>query len=318
MPKGVFMNLNFIGVCVKYDVKLTKNKKEYADVILRDASGKLYPCKLWDWSSDLKEYFFPNRYVLVADLEENSYQGSVQYIIKDISVSKDTNIKDYVNDYIDTDAQFVEYTDLINSELNGSWWNKLINHIVKNNEVVLQSGVVDGRIGGNTHGSLMRSILRATKMSKGVASTTTLPIDYGFMYYLILMNYLSKGNMYSVSDDGQVKLSDNVNVFGYIGIPIVMVQKYFTSEELKDAPPSIKTLALQGILSGVSTGSLDSYPAIINNTAEGRIAYHCMTVDYTTSIMEFYYHGNVDDFMLSIPELNDKIKFIIPSRMTNN
>jgi len=232
-----------------------------------------------------------------------------------MGIIKDAKIEDVVSDYIDTETQFDEYHSFIDAELKSSWWGKFIKYILDTHEVSLKNGIVDDRIGGDVPGTLMRSILRVSKMCKLVASTISkYPIDHGCMYFATLMAYLTKAEMYMTDDSNSVRLSRKACLYGFTGLTLACLGKMFSSPSLKDAPSWIKELTIHMVQSVCQSGSTSLYPAIMNNSLEGRIVYHCMTMDYTTSIMSFYVCGTDKD-MLPIPELNDNVEFVVPSRM---
>jgi len=308
-----------IGVCLGYSVKTASNDSEYADIRLKDDKGIVFNCKLWNWDDNYREYLYPRKYVVVANVKRNLYQGSENFIINDLSVDDEINPKDYDDEIISPEVIFESYRALIEEKVSDEHWKKIILYIVESNEIPLASGVVDTRIGANLNGSLLRGIYKTTRMVTSIADTlVNKDIDYGYLCFSALMMYLSKGLMHRISDDGNVELRDEVNYYGFIGLPL-MSMKTIVSDVMPDLPLAHKKLALQAILSTTPSSQVSSYPTIYNNTLEGRIVYHASRIDFVDDTINEYVKGNTES-VVAIPELVESMsekgtKFLIPKRV---
>lgn len=309
-----------IGVCIKYEAKIAKNDSQYADVSLKDETGKIYNCKLWNFQDAHKEYLFPRKYVVIATVKRSDYQGMEQYTITDLAVDDSADVRIYDPSIIDTEDQYNNYVNYVsNVVVMDPNWRSIIKELISQNTVQLSTGIVDNRLGGNQNGTLLRSVFRATRMAMSLADNCTAPIDTGYLCYIILMNGLAKSSMYEMNKDGVVATADACNFFGFVALPLLSIPKLFKSENLVNVPYQYKQMAIHGILSATQAGPTSLYPAIYSNSIEGRIAYHASTLDYVYTVSEQYVNGTSDS-LVSIPELlenvQDKsIKFVVPKRI---
>jgi hypothetical protein len=306
-----------IGICTGYVVKTASNDSEYADVKLKDDKGVVYNCKLWNWDNNYKEYLYPRRYVVVANVKRNLYKGEENFIISDLSVDDEISPKDYDPDIIDGDILFHKYTSLIDENVSDKIWKQIIMSIALSNEVEIKNGVCDTRVGANINGSLIKSLCKA--MAKSLSSSD---VDYGYLCYSALMSCISKGLMSAINEDGNSETREECNFYGYIGLPLLTVRTLLSKDNMPDVPSPYRKLALQSILSVATAGQSSLYPAIYNNSLEGRIVYHVSCIDFVDDTINEYAKGNTDS-LISVPELSESfhdkgIKFVIPKRIINN
>lgn len=321
MAKAATKVNQIVGVCLGYQVSTAKTGTTYADIRLRDQAGKVYDCKMWNWKSDFKQYLYPRKYVVIAQASRSDYNGKEQYIISDIQVETDADIRLYDSTVIDTQAQMEEYRAWVNATVTDSNWLAIISAVIDVNRIELQEGVIDDRIGGNQHGTMLQTVMRVSKMAVGVAAAIKFPVSLGYMAYCALISNLAKGMAYNVNEDGNVEIKEETNFFGIVGLPVLSMPSLLQSDAIKDMPDSYKQLMVQGLLSTTPAAIMGNQAVTYSNTLEGRIIYHCATLDRTSSVMEQYVADNVAS-MLSIPDLvsadDRNIKFLVPSRLTTN
>ena len=252
-------SLRTVGICLGYEVKTAKTGMQYADVQVRDESGKIYRCKMWNWSDGFRQYLYPRKYVLAIEMKREDYQGQEQYVISDVQVDTDKDIRWYDSSYIDTEAELKAYSAMLKDNVSDKSWMAIIAKIMAVNDAELMAGIVDDRMGGNQTGTLIHSIRRVTEMAIAIASTMqrgSYPIDIGYMCYAALVSAVSRGAAYEIGEDGNVGVKEETNFFGVIGLPTMSMPMLWQSDELKAIPMPYKQLMVHGLLSTTTSGTI--------------------------------------------------------------